>query len=142
MKKVEKGTTVKVHYTGKLTDGTVFDTSLSEGREPLEVIVGESPLIQGFTNGLFGMEIGEKKTIEISPKEGYGDLIEQTFEVLRNQVPESVSVGEQLHSTLPTGQQVVVEVTNVNDENVTVSFVNHPLAGKDLIFDLEIVDIV
>ena len=65
MKKVETGDTIKVHYTGKLHDGTIFDSSLNEGREPLEVVLGETPLIPGFVDGLYGMEVGEKKTVEI-----------------------------------------------------------------------------
>ena len=142
MKKVENGTTVKVHYTGKFKDGNVFDTSLTEGREPLEVVVGETPLIQGFTEGLLEMTVGEKKTIEIEPARAYGDIIEQTFEVPKDQVPAEVKVGEQLQSMLPTGQVINVEVKTINEETVIVEFINHPLAGKDLVFDLELVEIL
>jgi len=141
MKKVETGDTIKVHYTGKLHDGSVFDSSLSEGREPLEVVLGETPLIQGFVDGLYDMTIGEKKTIEIPSDKAYGDVLEQLISVVpKENVPEGVQVGEQLQAMGPGGQPVNVLVTEVTDETVTVD-ANHPLAGKDLIFELELVEI-
>jgi FKBP-type peptidyl-prolyl cis-trans isomerase 2 len=93
MKKVEAGDTVKVHYTGKLHDGTVFDSSLNEGREPLEVVLGETPLIPGFMDGLYDMTIGEKKTIEIDSSKAYGVVNEQLISVVpKEQVPEGEEV--------------------------------------------------
>ena len=94
MKKIESGDTVKVHYTGRLEDGTVFDTSLAEGREPLEVKLGESPLIQGFVDGLLEMTVGEKKTVEIESENAYGQINENLISVVpKDQVPEGVQVG-------------------------------------------------
>ena len=141
MKKVETGDTIKVHYTGKLHDGSVFDSSLNEGREPLEVVLGETPLIPGFVDGLFGMEVGEKKTIEIESNNAYGQVMEQLISVVpKEQVPEGVKAGEFLQAMGPNGEPVNVIVTEVTDETVTVD-ANHPLAGKDLIFELELVEI-
>lgn len=141
MKKVETGDTIKVHYTGKLHDGSVFDSSLNEGREPLEVVLGETPLIPGFVDGLFGMEVGEKKTIEIESNNAYGQVMEQLISVVpKEQVPEGVKAGEYLQAMGPNGEPVNVIVTEVTDETVTVD-ANHPLAGKDLIFELELVEI-
>jgi FKBP-type peptidyl-prolyl cis-trans isomerase SlpA len=141
MKKVETGDTIKVHYTGKLHDGSVFDSSLNEGREPLEVVLGETPLIPGFVDGLYGMEVGEKKTIEIESNNAYGQVMEQLISVVpKEQVPEGVKAGEHLQAMGPNGEPVNVIVTEVTDETVTVD-ANHPLAGKDLIFELELVEI-
>lgn len=142
MKKIETGDTVKVHYTGRLEDGTVFDTSLAEGREPLEVKLGESPLIQGFVDGLMDMTVGEKKTVEIESQNAYGDFNENLVSVVpKAQVPEGIKVGEALQATAPNGTPINVLVTEVNDETITVD-ANHPLAGKKLIFDLELVEFV
>ncbi len=142
MKKIETGDTVKVHYTGRLEDGTVFDTSLAEGREPLEVKLGESPLIQGFVDGLMDMTIGEKKTVEIESQNAYGDFNENLVSVVpKNQVPEGIQVGEGLQATSPNGTPINVLVTEVTEETITVD-ANHPLAGKKLIFDLELVEFV
>jgi FKBP-type peptidyl-prolyl cis-trans isomerase 2 len=142
MKKIETGDTVKVHYTGRLEDGTVFDTSLAEGREPLEVKLGESPLIQGFVDGLMDMTVGEKKTVEIESQNAYGDFNENLISTVpKNQVPEGIQVGEGLQATAPNGTPINVLVTEVNDETITVD-ANHPLAGKKLIFDLELVEFV
>ena len=141
MKKVETGDTIKVHYTGKLHDGTVFDSSLNEGREPLEVVLGETPLIPGFMDGLYEMTIGEKKTIEIESSKAYGSVNEQLISVVpKEQVPEGVQVGEHLQAMTPDGTPINVVITEVTEENVTVD-ANHPLAGKDLIFELELVEI-
>lgn len=141
MKKVETGDTIMVHYTGKLHDGSVFDSSLNEGREPLEVVIGETPLIQGFVDGLYGMTVGEKKTIEIEAEKAYGQVMEQLISVVpKEQVPEGVQAGEHLQAMAPNGQPINVLVTEVTEENVTVD-ANHPLAGKDLIFELELVEI-
>ena len=142
MKKIETGDTIKVHYTGKLEDGTVFDTSLSDGREPLEVKLGESPLIQGFVDGLLEMTVGEKKTVEIDVENAYGQINENLISVVpKDQVPAGVQVGEGLQAMTPNGMPINVLVTEVNEETITVD-ANHPLAGKKLIFDLEVVELV
>ena len=140
MKKIQAGNTVKVNYTGKLEDGTIFDSSLNEGREPLEVTVGQGQLIKGFEDGLFDMSEGETKTIEIEPSEAYGEInIELINSVPRANVPEGVQEGEMLQGEGPMGA-VNVKVVEVNEETVVLD-ANHPLAGKKLIFELEVVSI-
>jgi len=140
MKKVQIGDTVTVHYTGKLEDGTVFDTSRQEGRTPLTEKVGDGKLIKGFENGLLEMSEGETKTIEIQPSEAYGDVNPQLFaEVPKNQLPENVKVGETLQGNGPQGPIMVV-VKEINEHTVVVD-ANHPLAGKKLIFDLDLMTI-
>jgi FKBP-type peptidyl-prolyl cis-trans isomerase 2 len=140
MKKVETTSKVKVHYTGRLEDGTIFDTSIAEGREPLEVELGLGQLIKGFENGLIDMMEGEKKTIELSIEDSYGEpKPEFISEVPKSNVPEGIQVGESLQGMGPQGP-VNVQVVAVNEETVTLD-ANHPLAGKNLIFDLEVVSI-
>ena len=140
MKKIQNGDTVIVNYTGKLEDGTIFDSSLNEGREPLTSTLGQGQLIAGFENGLIDMAIGETKTIEIEPENGYGDYIpEMTTIVGLNQVPEGVKVGENLQGMSPNGPVNVV-VKEINENGVVLD-ANHPLAGKKLIFDLEVIGI-
>lgn len=142
MRKITKGDTVKVHYTGKLEDGTIFDTSLTEGREPLTAKLGEGTLINGFENGLFEMSVGEKKTIEIAPENAYGELNERLIsEVPLEHVPENVKVGETLQAVAPNGTPINVRVTDVKETTVVVD-ANHPLAGKKLIFELEVLEVV
>lgn len=140
MKKIQAGNTVKVNYTGKLEDGTIFDSSLNEGREPLEVTVGQGQLIKGFEDGLFDMSEGETKTVEIEPSEAYGEInIELINSVPRANVPEGVQEGEMLQGEGPMGA-VNVKVVEVNEETVVLD-ANHPLAGKKLTFELEVVSI-
>ena len=138
MEKIKNGDTVKVHYTGKLEDGNVFDTSLMEGREPLQVTLGQGMLIPGFENGLIGMEMGEKKTIEIEPEDGYGQVRQDlTNEIPKSQVPEGVKLNDMLTGEGPMGP-INVKVVEINEETVVID-ANHPLAGKKLIFELEVV---
>ena len=140
MSKVSLNSTVTVNYTGKLEDGTIFDTSLVEGREPLKAKLGEGQLIKGFEAGLIDMTEGEKKTIELSVEDAYGEARPEFInEVPRANVPEGVQEGENLQGMGPQGP-VNVKVTAVNEETVTLD-ANHPLAGKKLIFDLELVSI-
>ena len=140
MKKVETTSKVKVHYTGRLEDGTIFDTSIAEGREPLEVELGLGQLIKGFESGLIDMVEGDKKTIELSVEDSYGEPNPDFInEVPRANVPEGIQVGESLQGNGPQGP-VNVQVIAVNEETVTLD-ANHPLAGKKLIFDLEVVSI-
>jgi FKBP-type peptidyl-prolyl cis-trans isomerase 2 len=140
MKKVETTSKVKVHYTGRLEDGTIFDTSIAEGREPLEVELGLGQLIKGFESGLIDMVEGDKKTIELSVEDSYGEPNPEFInEVPRTNVPEGIQVGESLQGMGPQGP-VNVQVIAVNEETVTLD-ANHPLAGKKLIFDLEVVSI-
>jgi len=140
MTKIKNGDNVSVHYTGKLEDGTVFDTSLSEGREPLTVTLGQGQLIPGFENGLIDMTAGEMKTIEIEPENAYGDIKPQMMsEVPLSQVPEGVKAGDMLQGQNQFGPVNVV-VTEVKESTVVLDM-NHPLAGKKLIFDLEVVSV-
>ena len=140
MKKVDVNSTVSVNYTGRLEDGTVFDSSLNPGREPLSATLGQGALIPGFEKGLLGMSIGESKTVNIPCVEAYGDLNEQLVaEVPKDRVPEGVIEGQMLQTMTQQGPMNVV-VKEVKDD-VVILDANHPLAGKDLIFDLELVSI-
>ena len=129
---VQNGSRVKVHHTGKLDDGSVFDTSLQEGREPLEFTIGEGKMIPGFENGLLGMEIGEKKTIAMSPGDAYGETRDDLlFEVPISNVPPNVEVGATLEAEFEQGVPVIFTVTDIKNDTVVLDG-NHPLAGKNL----------
>lgn len=141
MVQAKSGDTVQVHYTGKLADGTVFDSS--KDREPLEFAIGEGQIIPGFEQAVIGMAPGESKTTEISSEEAYGPhRPEMVLEVDREQIPEDIEVetGQQLQVQHPSGQQIPVVVTQVADSKVTLD-ANHPLAGQDLTFDIELVKV-
>jgi len=136
-KKVEKGHFVKVNYTGRFNDGTVFDSS--EGKQALEVLAGEGMLIKGFDNALLGMKEGEEKTIKISANDAYGEhrkeLIQEVpIKDLKDIKPE---VGMTLGITAPTGQVFPATIIEVKEDTILLD-ANHPLAGKDLEFDIKI----
>ena len=139
---VKAGDTVKVHYHGRLTDGTTFDSS--EGRAPLEFQVGSGMVIRGFDDGLLGMTVGQKKTIEIPVEDAYGpkdpDAIIE-FPIDRFPPDMKPEAGMQLVMNNGAGQQIPVVITEVKDD-VVVLDANHQLAGQDLIFDLELVEII
>jgi FKBP-type peptidyl-prolyl cis-trans isomerase 2 len=140
MKKVEANSTVTVHYTGRLVDGTVFDSSLNEGREPLVTKLGEGNLIKGFENGLMEMSTGDKKTVEIEVEDAYGPYNDYMVqEVPKEQMPGDVEVGTPLQAQTQMGPVNFV-VKEVKDE-VVILDANHPLAGEKLIFDLEVLEI-
>ncbi|MCP9200377.1 peptidylprolyl isomerase [Gramella sp. GC03-9] len=142
MSQVKQNDAVKVHYTGKLEDGQVFDSSVERG-EPIEFTLGQGQLIPGFEDGLIGMEVNEKKTINIPKEEAYGEpKAELIQEVDKNQLPEELKpeVGMPLVSKSPDGREINLVVTEVKDDSIVVD-ANHPLAGKDLIFDLEVLEI-
>lgn len=140
MKKIKNGDTVKVHYTGRLEDGDVFDTSMVDGREPITVTLGENSLIVGFENGLINMAVGEKKTIEIKCSEAYGEYNDGMIqEVPKSQMPGEVEVGMSLQSQTEMGV-IQFLVKEIKEESVILD-ANHKLAGKDLIFDLEVLEI-
>jgi|TARA_R110000822_G_scaffold195996_1_gene334052 FKBP-type peptidyl-prolyl cis-trans isomerase 2 len=140
MKKVENGKNVVVHYTGKFEDGSVFDTSLTEGREPIKTVLGQGNLIKGFEIGLVGMSEGEKKTVEVSPEDGYGVYLDGLVtKVEKKQVPEGVKLGDVLQSQGERGT-INVTVTEINENDIKLD-ANHPMAGKKLIFDLEVVSV-
>lgn len=141
MSQVKENDTVKVHYTGKLTDGQVFDTS--EGKDPIEFTLGKGQLIPGFEKGLIDMKVKEKKSITIPKEEAYGEPREDLVqEVEKNQLPEEIKpeVGMGLVSRTPDGREMNLVVAEVKEETIVVDG-NHPLAGKDLVFDLEVVEI-
>lgn len=142
MSKVKEGDTVKVHYTGKLEDGTVFDSS--RDRDPLEVTIGEGKLIPGFENAVKGMSVGENTTVDITSDDAYGERRDDLeLEVSKSDLPENIEpeVGMQLQmQRQEDGQAIPVQITKVTEEFVTLD-ANHPLAGKDLTFDIELVDI-
>jgi len=140
MKKVKTGDKIKVNYVGKYENGEIFDSSIQEGREPLNAEVGKRQLIKGFEDALIGMTIGEKKTVEIPPKDAYGEFSNELIvEVTKDRLPKDVQIGQTLQSNTPKGP-VVVTVVEIK-ENVVVLDANHPLSGKKLIFDLEIMEI-
>ena len=133
----KKGDKVRVHYTGRLNDGQVFDSS--EGGEPLEFEVGAGQVIPGFDEGVRGMEVGDKKTIEIPSDEAYGPRVDAlTQSVAREGMNMDVEpqVGMNLLMQLPDGNQIPVAITEVTETHVTLD-ANHPLAGQDLTFDVE-----
>ncbi len=142
MQQVQSGDTVRVHYHGRLTDGTTFDSS--EGRDPLEFEVGSGMVIAGFDNGVIGMIIGDKRTLSIAVDEAYGPKNpEMVIEFPREQVPEGMPLekGMRLNLNNSEGQVVPVVITDVLDETILLD-ANHPLAGEDLVFDIELVEIV
>jgi FKBP-type peptidyl-prolyl cis-trans isomerase 2 len=139
---VESGNTIKVHYHGRLNDGTVFDSS--NGRSPMEFTVGAGSVIKGFDDGVKGMLVGDKKTIEIPFPDAYGpEDPSMIIEFPRQQLPEDLhpEIGMQLNMNNASGEQFPVVVTEVNEDSIILN-ANHPLAGKDLIFDLELMEIV
>ena len=141
MSVAKKGDKVKVHYTGKLSDGTVFDSS--RDREPLEFEIGGGQMIAGFDHAVDGMKVGESKTAKFSSKEGYGETDdEMIFTVPKDQLPPEINPeeGQQLSMQHPSGQNIPVVVTKV-EENEIVIDANHPLAGKELEFEIELVEI-
>lgn len=142
MQKVKSGDRIKVHYHGRLTNGETFDKS--EGREPLEFEVGTGMVIKGFDDGVTGMAVGEKKTINIPADEAYGPRNpEMIIEMPKDRFPKDmeVEVGMPLSMSDGQGQQFQVVVDEVREDAVILD-ANHPLAGEDLIFDLELVEIV
>jgi len=136
-----EGDTVKVHYTGKLSDGTVFDTS--EDKAPLSFIVGKKEVIPGFEEAAVGMVVGEKKTVSIAPEKAYGDSRENLVETVeRGALPPDLDLrlGGQLEVTRQDGSIFHVVVTALDQDAVTLD-ANHPLAGKELEFDIAMLEI-
>jgi peptidylprolyl isomerase len=142
MAQAKTGDTVKVHYTGKLDDGTIFDTSAD--REPLEFTIGERNLIPDFEQAVVGMEPGESKSIEIAAENAYGPHNKDMVMVVeRKDIPEELDpqVNQRLQVQQQSGQSFVVTVTAVSEESITLDG-NHPLAGKDLTFDIQLTEIM
>ena len=141
MAAAKPGDTVKVHYTGRLEDGTIFDTS--KERDPITFTLGSGNVIPGFDRGVEGMQPGENKTLTIMPNDGYGERQDKLIvEVPSSRFPEEIDpkVGEKYQMQQSDGRTVNVTVTHMKDDMVTLD-ANHPLAGKTLIFDVELVAI-
>lgn len=141
MAQAKLGDTVRVHYTGKLEDGTVFDSS--KGGTPLEFTLGSGQIIPGFEQAVLGMSPGDSKTETIPVDQAYGEHREDMVVVVdRAQMPNDLEpeIGQQLQIQQPSGQAIPVVITDISDAEITLD-ANHPLAGEDLTFDIELVDI-
>jgi peptidylprolyl isomerase len=141
MSQAQPGHTVRIHYTGTLSDGTQFDSSA--GRDPLEFALGGGMVIPGFEKAVEGMNVGESKSVTIAPEDAYGPRHEQLIqEVPKTALPEEVTpeIGMQLQGRGPDGQVMNLQVKEVTDDSITVD-ANHPLAGEALNFDIELVEI-
>lgn len=137
---IENGKNVTVHYTGRLTDGQTFDSSI--GRDPLKFKVGSGQIIKGFESAIIGKNVGDKVTVNIQPDDAYGQVREDLFvKINKNQVPDNVEVGQALQANSSEGQVVNVTVTEVNESHIVVNG-NHPLAGMELTFDIEILEVL
>jgi peptidylprolyl isomerase len=142
MTQAQKGDTVRVHYTGKLQDGSVFDSSRE--REPLELTLGSGRVIPGFEQAIEGMAPGDTKSVDVPAAEAYGQRFqERVVDFERERLPAGIDpqVGQQLQLQTQQGQPVPAVVTRVSESTITVD-ANHPLAGRDLVFDLELMEIV
>ena len=142
MSVVQDGNTVKIHYKGTLVDGTEFDSSYTRGT-PMDVAVGSGQLIEGFDKALIGMTVGETKSVTIVCDDAYGPVLEEARQVVSKTLfPEDFEfvVGNVVQGTAPGGQKMLAVVTEVQDEEILLDM-NHPLAGKDLNFDIEVVEI-
>jgi peptidylprolyl isomerase len=141
MSHAKAGDKVKIHYTGKLDDGTEFDSSA--GRDPLEFVLGSGQVIPGFDNAVDGMKVGENKEVRLDAEDAYGQRNDQLIqEVPKSALPDDLEpkVGMGLQSQSPDGQVMQLTVTDVADDSITVD-ANHPLAGKALSFDIKLVEI-
>lgn len=139
MPQAASGDTVRIHYTGRLEDGTVFDTSRE--REPLTFVLGSGQVIPGFDEAVTGMEVGDEKTVTISAEDAYGPRRdEMILSYPLGDLPDGVDpqVGQSLQMSTPEGQTFQVRVTERDEESLTLD-ANHPLAGRDLTFDIELV---
>ena len=141
MTQAQQGNIVRVHYTGRLDDGSVFDSS--EGGEPLEFTIGQGQMIPGFEQGVVGMELGESRTVIIAANQAYGVYQPQgVIEVDRSEIPPTIQleVGLQLQATGPDGRPAQLTVIELSEDKVKMDG-NHPLAGKDLTFEIEVIGI-
>jgi peptidylprolyl isomerase len=141
MGKAKNGDKIRIHYTGKLEDGNVFDNS--KERQPLEFIVGDGEVMPGIEKGVIGMEPGDTKTIEIPPEEAFGPKRKElVIEVPKSELPNQITptLGQRLKMHDPDGDHIELIITDINEETITLD-ANHPLAGHTLFFDLELVEI-
>lgn len=142
MAQASAGDTVRINYTGKLDSGDVFDTS--EGREPLEFTIGGNAIIPALETAITGMAMGDKTTVRIAAVDAYGPRLDDAIQTVeRSQIPENIelAVGRQLQASDSQGNQMVLTVTALDDTTVTLD-ANHPLAGENLTFDVELLEIV
>jgi len=142
MSKVENGNTVSVHYRGTLGDGTEFDSSHTRG-EPIKFTVGAGQMIEGFNDACIGMTVGEKKTIALSADQAYGPTNPSAIQTVSKELfPEDFdyTIGHHVQGQTPEGQQINAIITEVTGDTVTLDM-NHPMAGKDLNFEIEIVEL-
>jgi peptidylprolyl isomerase len=142
MAQANQGDIVRIHYSGKLTDGTLFDSS--DGGDPLEFKIGENTIIPKLEASVVGMNVGDQATIEIGSAEAYGPRMDDAVQTVeRSMIPDGVdlAIGGQLQATAPDGKQLILTVLEVTAETVKLDG-NHPLAGQDLVFDIELVEIV
>ncbi len=141
MSQAKQNDKVKVHYTGTLDDGTVFDSS--RDRDPFEFTIGAGQVIPGFETGLVGMAIGDTKTVKIEPEDAYGKVREDLIlEINKSEIPADIEpqVGQQLQINQSDGKVIPVTISNVTDDKITLD-ANHPLAGKALSFEIELLEI-
>ena len=141
METIAEGTHVQVHYTGKLDNGEIFDSS--RDREPLQVSIGQGQLISGFEKALVGMAVNEKKVFRLEPEEAYGQRNEEAIHTFsRAEIPPELEVeeGQMVAVSTPEGEQIPAKIVRADDESVTIDL-NHPLAGETLNFEVEVVGI-
>lgn len=141
MSQAKDGDTVKVHYTGKLENGTVFDTS--KDRQPFEFAVGSGKIIPGFEKGITGMGVGDRKTITVLPEEAYGPSRKELIvDIKKTDLPEDITpaIGKQLQVQQKDGNPIETTITDMDEDTVTLD-ANHPLAGNTLLFEVELVEI-
>ena len=141
MPEAKEGDSVKVQYVGKLEDGSIFDSSAPDS--PLEFTIGGNQVIPGFNNGVLGMTIGESKTVHIPVTDAYGPHQEDgVFEISRTEFPDdmNIEIGMRLEGNQQNGKSIQVTIVEINEDTIKLD-ANHPLAGKDLIFDITLIDI-
>ena len=144
MSQATNGSVVRINYTGKLTNGTVFDTSKVDGREPLSFRLGQNQVLPKLEAEIIGMSVGEKKTVAVDANDAYGPHQKQAIQKIpRSEIPDGVdlTVGNNLQATGHDGEIVPLRVLAANEETVTLD-ANHPLAGHNLTFDIELIEIV
>ena len=140
MKRAEPGDTVKIHYTGRLDDGVVFDSS--DDRKPMQFVIGKNHVITGLIEAVIGMAMGESKTVRITVGEAFGPRLKDAVKIInRNQCPVDVQVGQNLAMTDKDARTTVVTVVDISESTVTLD-TNHPLAGEDLTLDIKLLEIL
>lgn len=142
MSEAKSGDTVRIHYTGTLGDGLTFDSSA--GRDPLEFTLGSGQVVPGFDKAVDGMSVGEEKTVAIPPEDAYGARAAEHLQTFpRDKFPDDVplEIGTRLQLATPSGQPITVSISEVSEDTVILD-ANHPLAGKELTFKIELVEIV